>query len=136
MEWSWPNGKSRWCNGCHTVWRTMFQGRAYKTDLEDWLKYDPVKRTEFHMTRLAWLSLAFEGNVGSIQKSAVEARLHLLKWMSQVCCLCFDSHVVAPFEEAAAGDSPWHHFAALPGHLTTIHAEGAHRLGVCVCPHI
>ena len=135
VKWGLPNGRGGWCKDCHSVWRTVFQNRGYLGDLEDWLKHDPVKRAEFHLCRLAYLSLAFEGDSSNIRHHHIEARLHLLRWMSHVCCLCLESHVVVPFEEAAAGDSAWRRFAALPNHLTTIHSGGAHRLGVCVCAH-
>ena len=132
VQWSLPNGRGGWCKDCHAVWRTVFQGRGYLGDLEDWLKQDPVKRAEFHLCRLAYLSLVFEGNLACIHREHVLARLHMLKWMSHVCCLCLESHVVVPFEEAAVENSPWRRFAALPSNLTTIHSSGAHRLGVCV----
>ena len=136
MQWGYPDGRGAWCKDCAATWRTNFEERAFMTDLETWLKVDPVKRAEFQVCRLAYLTLVFEGHLGCIQRAHVQERLQLLKWMSHVSCMCFESHVVVPFEEAAAGDSPWHRFAAMPSHLTTIHSEGAHRLGVCVCAHI
>ena len=135
VQWAFPLGRGCWCKDCHAVWRTVFQGRGWLGDLEKWLKDDPAKRAEFHLSRLAYLTLVFEGNLGCIQRPQVEARLHMLKWLSHVCCLKYESHMVVPFEEAAAGDSPWRRFAAQPSNLTTIHSEGAHRLGVCVCAH-
>ena len=106
VQWGFAGGRVCWCKDCHAVWRTVFQGRGWLGDLERWLKDDPAKRAEFHLSRLAYLTLVFEGNLGCIQRPQVEARLHMLKWLSHVCCLCLESHVVVPFEEAAAGDSP------------------------------
>ena len=133
IQWANPGGRGCWCKDCRAVYRTVFAGRGWLGDLESWLKVDATKRAEFHLSRVAYLSLVFEGNLGNIHKEHVQARLHMLKWMSHVCCLHLEPHVVVPFEEAAAGDSPWRRFAALPSHLTTIQSMGEHRL--CVCAH-
>ena len=133
MQWALPNGRGSWCKDCYTTHRTSFKSRTYLTDLHEWMKTNPEEREmEWQLSRVAYLSLAFEGNLSKIEKPQVQQRVELMRWMSRVCCMSFAGHVVVPFEEAARVDSPYRSFAAQPSNLTTIFSEGGHRLGVLV----
>ena len=81
VVWLYPDERGAFCIDCHTVWRLAFEKTHTLSLFAAWLAADPVNLVTFQNYLLAKLSF---GDVPSIGREALEARVETLHWFASM----------------------------------------------------
>ena len=81
VVWLYPDERGAFCIDCHTVWRLAFEKTHTLSLFAAWLTADPVNLVTFQIYLLAKLSF---GDVPSIGREALEARVEMLQWFASM----------------------------------------------------
>ena len=81
VVWLYPDERGAFCIDCHTVWRLAFEKTHTLSLFAAWLTADPVNLVTFQNYLLAKLSF---GDVPSIGREALEARVEMLQWFASM----------------------------------------------------
>ena len=103
VVWLYPDERGAFCIDCHTVWRLAFEKTHTLSLFAAWLTADPVNLVTFQNYLLAKLSF---GDVPSIGREALEARVETLHWFASMMGVPLQAFRVALLEAGGLPEEP------------------------------